>query len=271
MEIHLPFIKKFVRPYERKIKQLCEPLFHQFGVTFYWFFSLTETGQLTMITSDSNFLEYGFENKLVSHTPLLVKPENYVSGVYFERNLPSNLANDHYDLMSSTYAYDHPITVVHKDEQGVKGFGFFSPPSHYQIYDIYVKNEVCFQKFYLYLCDELKDLLQNAYYEPMNLLEFPGNRFYDMNAANPIKQYLQSNYHGMEFKRYVRNTLSTQELQCLKLYFMGKTAKETAEIMNLSFRTVEHYLENVKNKLNCTTKRELIEKALCAGLISWNI
>lgn len=53
-------------------------------------------------------------------------------------------------------------------------------------------------------------------------------------------------------------TLSSQERECLKHLLQGKTAKETASLMNLSFRTVEYYFENVKNKLQCFYKRELI-------------
>lgn len=52
--------------------------------------------------------------------------------------------------------------------------------------------------------------------------------------------------------------LSSKEKECVKHYLLGKTAKETAICMGLSFRTVEYYFENIKNKLGCSTKRELI-------------
>lgn len=56
--------------------------------------------------------------------------------------------------------------------------------------------------------------------------------------------------------------LSKRENDCLYHYSRGKTTREIAVILNLSKRTVEHYLENIKNKLGVTTKSELIDKIL---------
>lgn len=53
-------------------------------------------------------------------------------------------------------------------------------------------------------------------------------------------------------------SLSEKERECLKYLLEGKTAKESAYLMKRSFRTIEYYFENIKNKLNCFSKRELI-------------
>ncbi len=54
-----------------------------------------------------------------------------------------------------------------------------------------------------------------------------------------------------EFELQLLN-LSPRELQCLTLAAKGFTAKESAKALELrSFRTVEGYLENAKNKLGC--------------------
>lgn len=57
-------------------------------------------------------------------------------------------------------------------------------------------------------------------------------------------------------------SLSKREIECLRLLSQGKTVKLCAEELRLSPRTVEHYLENVKVKLNVRTRTQLIEKAL---------
>ncbi len=51
--------------------------------------------------------------------------------------------------------------------------------------------------------------------------------------------------------------LSLQEKRCIQFLLLGKTSKETASAMNLSHRTVEFYFENIKNKLQCHTKKEI--------------
>lgn len=52
--------------------------------------------------------------------------------------------------------------------------------------------------------------------------------------------------------------LSQQQNQCLKLLMQGKSAKEIASKMQISRRTVEHYLERIKKMLGCNTSKELI-------------
>lgn len=64
-----------------------------------------------------------------------------------------------------------------------------------------------------------------------------------------------------------RTKLSRRELQCALHCREGRTAKETAEILNLSRRTVEYYLEKVKIKLDCTSKYQLITKLYEEDLI----
>ncbi len=59
--------------------------------------------------------------------------------------------------------------------------------------------------------------------------------------------------------------LSTRELECLFLQLRGKTAKEIAEILKLSKRTVEYYIDNMKTKFGCFNKTELLTAAMSQG------
>lgn len=55
--------------------------------------------------------------------------------------------------------------------------------------------------------------------------------------------------------------LSLREKECLHLLIQGKTAQETGLILFLSPRTIEYYFENLKDKLDCSNKRELFKIA----------
>lgn len=69
-------------------------------------------------------------------------------------------------------------------------------------------------------------------------------------------------YLGNEFKN---DFLTLQEYKLLKLILRGFTAKKMALQLQLSVRTVESYIENIKNKLRCRTKNEIIDVAINAG------
>lgn len=52
--------------------------------------------------------------------------------------------------------------------------------------------------------------------------------------------------------------LTNRERDCLKKLLSGKTAKMAAKELNISSRTVESHLGNLKKKLHVRTKYELI-------------
>ena len=56
--------------------------------------------------------------------------------------------------------------------------------------------------------------------------------------------------------------LTQRETQCLFHLLEGHTAKEIAKLLKISPRTVEGYIENMKNKLDCATTSELLLKAM---------
>jgi DNA-binding NarL/FixJ family response regulator len=54
--------------------------------------------------------------------------------------------------------------------------------------------------------------------------------------------------------------LTNRQMECIHLLMKGMTAKDIANELHLSFRTVESYLANIKNRLKCKNKTELIIK-----------
>lgn len=62
--------------------------------------------------------------------------------------------------------------------------------------------------------------------------------------------------------------LSTRELECLYCLLRGMHAKQIADRLTLSKRTIEFYIDNIKNKLGCQNKHELISLAISAGYMN---
>ncbi len=54
--------------------------------------------------------------------------------------------------------------------------------------------------------------------------------------------------------------LSQRQLDCINLLLTGATSKEIALQLNLSYRTVEDYINAVKQKFHARNKSELILK-----------
>lgn len=61
--------------------------------------------------------------------------------------------------------------------------------------------------------------------------------------------------------------LTGQQENCLFLLIRGKTSKEIAKILGISYRTVEAHIAAIKHLLNCQNKSELIEKSIDQGYL----
>lgn len=78
-----------------------------------------------------------------------------------------------------------------------------------------------------------------------------------LNQLNQFTYMMKETYDDFQ--------LNLRESEILFLLIRGKSAKEIGQRINLSFRTVEKYLEVIKQKLGCNNKSELVEKAISLG------
>lgn len=93
---------------------------------------------------------------------------------------------------------------------------------------------------------------------PVNKLKYLDLFALDFKALN--KQIYKVNYNA-------KDDFELTKRQHLCLYFLvrGKSAKEIARVLNLSPRTVESYITQLKIKFHCSSKNELVEKAIHLG------
>ncbi len=80
-----------------------------------------------------------------------------------------------------------------------------------------------------------------------------------LNQSSPSQQ---TTFH---LKNSITDQLSKRELDCLHYTVKGLSAKRIARELNISFRTVEEYITNIRYKLGAQSKAELIEMALETG------
>ena len=74
---------------------------------------------------------------------------------------------------------------------------------------------------------------------------------------------LQKSYQNSNKSKY----LTQRQLEVLKYLILGYTAKKIAISLDISYRTVENYIEILKLKLQCNSKGEMIEKVILQNLV----
>lgn len=69
-----------------------------------------------------------------------------------------------------------------------------------------------------------------------------------------------------EAKINEKQNITNREKECLFYLTQGMTAKQVARKLNISPRTVEHLIDNMKRKFHCSTRAELIYKITTKNL-----
>ena len=90
--------------------------------------------------------------------------------------------------------------------------------------------------------------------------------------ANALNQKEKKNNFSVPQRAYIIGPnpgfhLTFRQSECLFFVLRGRTNKEIAKILNLSFRTIECHIEELKDKFNCKTKSALIDAAIAYGFI----
>ena len=120
----------------------------------------------------------------------------------------------------------------------------------------------------------LKDAAQNLIGIVTQFDDFTGAYLFDIGRflLDSSRRYAQKNTRGQFCctiePHYLDIRLSERQSTCLFFWLRGKSAREIGGLLNLSVRTVEGYIEQIKNKLHCFTKSQLIEKAIHLGYLN---
>jgi DNA-binding CsgD family transcriptional regulator len=76
-----------------------------------------------------------------------------------------------------------------------------------------------------------------------------------LDADNNVSQLNQFSYDVKVNEVH----LTKREIECLSYITKGYTAKQIAQVLGISYRTVEEYIANIKEKTGATSKAQLIE------------
>jgi len=88
--------------------------------------------------------------------------------------------------------------------------------------------------------------------------------------SNPnilVPEYTQKFLDVYQIVPSRKYNLSKRELQCIQYLVKGASAKDIAFTLGLSYRTVEIYIQNIKNKLNVRKTTEIIALALMENIV----
>lgn len=251
-------VNKYTVKYNNKIKRFCKPLLQHFNINYFWYYQIKDNGQYHCFGSHAPWMEHYYAEKLYLRNPYLRHPSNYSTGVSLIRKIKDVNFQKSIEIGQNLFDVNLSLVLMEKKIDWLQGFGFASNLDTDIAEKMYLAELPLLRLFAGRFIVEFDSLIKASKYDFVDLSSAMGNSFYVKNPLcrkpDQIDVFLQS----MGASTYA--TLSKREKEVLLLISKGYSACRISDLLFLSIRTIEYYIDNIKNKLDCFSKSELVQR-----------
>ena len=135
---------------------------------------------------------------------------------------------------------------------------FASNASKYNFFELALNNRCLLDKFAIYFREKAAKLIYKSSFEPL-IYNYPAAFVNKNNFYKPYLDAVTTKHMYLENLANKKIKIPHSEMDCLNLLAKGRTAKETAQILNISHRTVETNLNRSKIRLTCYSHKQLLD------------
>ena len=240
-----------------KVEDISSPLFQYFGITHFGHIRIFKDGtMLRLATNRQNWTRTFFERACYNDIDLYAMrdvPENE-SRVALLTGEPQT---DHCLFLCKEYNIWNALVIYEKFNEHSDFWFFAGTPNDTEIIKNYINKIDILKKFTRYFKEKFSHDLKNI--DPKQLIV---SQVRVINNTPSEKEKIKTFINSLNVKYYrleEQFLVSRKEFECLFYLAQGKTMKETARFMNVSFRTIEFHLNNLKRKTNFHKKSQLID------------
>lgn len=246
----------------QEIAEICSPL-RKLNITYFGHVKIDAGKKFAALGNNPLFTEHYLKNKYYMTDIHMVDEKKFGKffvwdGIQFTGQSAQmcHEAAEYFDI-------HNPFTIIQRNSNGsIDYYHFANNSSRKQINQAYLANLDLLNLFILYYKEQIRQskALMKAYDFTIDVKHAPTVEFEDSSLTYDRSQFMQQIDNNMRLE-IGGVMLSKRQSQLLQFFMAGKTIKEIAKILNLSPRTVGHYFETVKHKLDVTTRSELFTKA----------
>lgn len=251
-------INKFNLKNNNHFKRFCQPIYDYFNVSHFWYHSISNDGHYTCLGSHQAWTEYYFSEKLYLCNPYLRAADNYSTGINFIRKIEDEGYQESVDIGIKQFNLNQSLLFLEKSENGVIGYGFACQSTMKKFEELCVNELPLLKLFINRFNEEFGPLIKKMEEQPVNMSSLIGPSFYKKTAHTSLMHIDKGPFlKAMKFPNV--SSLSKRELSLLKYIGKGYSAVQIADRLFLSKRTIEHYIENIKNKLKGTESKMIFD------------
>lgn len=248
----------------QRLRKLTEPLRSRLGIPRFAYGCVQKDGQFININNDPAMSAYLFSESRHDFLKFLCHPDRIETGIAFLANDP-NYSQVIRTSPKEAPLYD-PMCLLEKDSEGNAHCYWFAsdkPNPHFS--DLLTNNLGLLRSYSRYFYREGRELRQSFQPRAVYLPEVLGRQTFLKGSYHLPGKLPKDSAYGMlgdlglgELTLKGARKLSPREKQVLGLLIRGFNNVEAASHLGLSSRTVEHYVDNLKNRLSVHSREELL-------------
>lgn len=235
------------------IKKLCRPLEEYLRIAKFGQMRIYQDGRYGHLTSCPDLVEFFYENKLfVNHPYFFRNPLLFEGGTALVTLTQENCFRKKFKDLFLT---DQMCVILKTFEDYSDCFVF--APENLAARDCHILfNQLhLLEKFANYFKRETRMLMHQSVEVGVNMKNELKEQF---DISDPSFPLYRKDLKNAAFLKSIF-PLTPREHACLRLFKKGHSAQATGAILKISQRTVEHHFENIKEKLRCHSKWELLD------------
>lgn len=239
-----------------KVRNLTKNFCQHLDITVFGYVRIYDTGMVSWVTTSPDQDRFLVESDELSRNPLLNDRTLLKEGFYldiYNRQFPG--CENFYQERARLFQMDHGMVLVRHQKDYIETCCFSGLSTKRPLYQLFMNEQALFKTFMEHFRNQLDFRLIEILSQGIPITDLKDEyNFVDIDAL-----YLSGNRTVLVESCGWKNllTLSKREKQCLLLLKEGHTYHTIGLALGLSERTIEHYLESVKNKLNLETRTEL--------------
>jgi len=233
----------------KDVIQISKPL-KELGIIYFDYTRSDNDGGRIWLTNHASSTERYLTKKYYLCGNVEGLPSKYKPQIVFLDTLPKQYI---YDDVIRSHDIDHAMQIINPQENSCEFFGFATKKGNTGIINTYLTKLDMLKKFCAHFVELAQPLIKLV---EKNKIILP----FHSDSLDFLDKDDSGNELNYDSSSICKNLLPKRQLECARLLIAGKKIREIAVCLNLSPRTVEHYLNHLKKKLDCRNKTELIIK-----------
>jgi len=234
------------------VVEICKPL-HDIGITYFNYIKIYHNdSSRALLTNNAAWIDHFYRYDLYKCVGAIDIEYLLPKGYFLWSELDGS--DPVYGQGRDAFNIDNGISFVIKRKTCTLLYIFASTRDNNYINNFYVRNVDLFQRFILYFNDKGSNLLKKS---EKNKIYLPEKQLITPDRINSIRvddQQKKQFYDKTKIRRFFLLNeesdvyLTKREAECSAYLIDGASAKQTAKAIGTSFRTIQGYIENIKEK-----------------------